>query len=100
MEEKLFRVERARLDLRSLLMLFTIAGFFGGVVLGAISGLFYLAKGEMIVAIVSFLLSPIATSLNAAIFGLVGYPLYSYACNRYLSQSISGHTGLPSSSDE
>ena len=98
-EEKLFRVERARLDLRSLLMLFAFAGFFGGIVLGVISGFIYMSKGEYAVAIASVLLSPFATSFNAVVIGLAGYPIYSYACNRFLSQSISGREGLAAPSD-
>jgi len=93
--EKLFCVPSARLDLRSILMLFSFMGFFSGAILGllglVLDPFINAGDGYLIVNILLNITSPITMSVTFTILGLIGYPLYRFVVNRYITLKITGH---------
>lgn len=70
-----------QLSTGSLVYLTALAGVSGGIVIGAISAIYYALKGEW-AGVLGSILSPIAAGLYSAIYAFIGYPIYRRLSNR------------------
>ena len=84
-----FKIEGARLSLKSVLLLTGTLGLTAGVLWSAI--LFFIT-GDLQSKLMVLFLGPIFSTLNVVLAGLLGYPLYKWMMNRYFSLSLEGYS--------
>lgn len=93
MTEIPFNVSRVKLDLKSLVTVSTLIGFFAGLtalLVATVIALLHISNLEIGSGIGVFLLAPVLSAASSALTGLLAYPLYRWAVNRYFSHAVSG----------
>jgi hypothetical protein len=84
------RTFRAQLDFNSIIKFSATLGFGSGILISVITFLPYYHSGELMMGLLMFILTPLATAIGAVITGSFGFPFYWWYCNKVGGQHISG----------
>jgi len=82
-----FKIEGARLSLKSVVLLLATLGLTAGILW---TGVLFIVAGDIQSKLLVLFLGPIFSALNGALAGLLGYPIYQWMMNRYFSLSLEG----------
>ena len=90
-ESHLSRKFRSQLDFNLLFKVFILVSFGAGIFWGVISLIPYFWNSENFMkGFLIAIITPFLSALGSAISSLVGFPFYSWYCNKIEGQQISG----------